>query len=103
MPDKISLFYADWCGHCTRFKPTWDNLKKIFDLHKIQYEEFEADKNENKINENNIMSFPTILINKNNNIYEYNGSRDADGILNEMLPNLQKGGSNSKRYYISYN
>ena len=26
-----TLFYADWCGHCTRFKSTWNAFKKVFD------------------------------------------------------------------------
>ena len=27
---KITLYHADWCGHCKRFKPTWEALKGVF-------------------------------------------------------------------------
>ena len=23
----LILFYADWCGHCSTFKPIWNKLK----------------------------------------------------------------------------
>ena len=25
---KVILFSADWCGHCKKFKPDWEKLKK---------------------------------------------------------------------------
>ena len=27
-PLVIKLFWVDWCGHCQRFKPVWNKLKK---------------------------------------------------------------------------
>ena len=27
---KVILYYADWCGHCTHFKPVWKALKNVF-------------------------------------------------------------------------
>ena len=48
----------------------------------------------------NIQAFPTIKISKNNQIYEYNGERTVDGIINEL--GIQNGGSKSSRFYIKY-
>ena len=25
---KVELYYANWCGHCNRFKPEWEKVKK---------------------------------------------------------------------------
>ena len=99
---KISLFYADWCGHCRTFKPIWDALKKEFVKNNVEYKEYEDSKNEEIIKKEGIDGFPTIKIENDNGVkYEYMGERSADGILNEVLPNLQIGG-NLKKYFIKY-
>lgn len=99
---KITLYYADWCGHCKSFKPTWNALKSIFDKNNIEHAEYMDGKDDKLIKENNIEGFPTIHIQTNNKVYEYQGSREADAILHEVLPNLQKGGSQNNRFYITY-
>ena len=103
MSKKVTLFYADWCGHCKLFEPTWKELKKVFDKSNIKHEEYEDSKDEDVIAENNIQGYPTILIEDNNGKYEYNGGRDADSLLRELI-GLQGGGniSNTKKYKITY-
>ena len=34
---KVTLYYADWCGHCTKFKPTWEGIKQVFKLNNISF------------------------------------------------------------------
>ena len=26
-PINITLFHADWCGHCVNFMPTWESMR----------------------------------------------------------------------------
>ena len=100
---KVSLYYADWCGHCKIFKPTWEVLKKVLDKNNIEHSEFKDGLNNKEIEDANVKGFPTIKITDNygNNI-DYKGDRNIDSILKEILPNLQVGG-NKKRYIINYN
>ena len=76
---ELSLFKADWCGHCKHFKPTWADLKSKYD--KIKYNEYDADVNPDIIKNFNISGFPTIMLKHNNKMIEYNGDRDINSIL----------------------
>jgi len=100
---KITLYHANWCGHCKRFKPTWDALKDVFTKNNVDYEEYEDSKNEDVIENAGVEGFPTIRItDEKGDEYDYNGERSAEGILHELLPNLQMGGKRQKSYKISY-
>lgn len=62
----IKLYYADWCPHCTNFKPKW------FDL-KIKYKNInfiEVDCTNNSPDVDYVKGFPTISIYKNNKFIE---------------------------------
>ena len=105
---KISLFYADWCGHCNSFKPEWEKLKIILPKNNIEFAEYEDSKDSDIINSNNIEGFPTIKIETNEGTFDYDGRRDAESILDTVLPLTQTGGSvnyeyqNKKIYIIKY-
>ena len=98
---KVTLYHANWCGHCKNFLPNWNALTKYFDSHNINYEDFEDQANSEVIQKAGIEGFPTIRINKNGEEYDYMGDRSVDAIINEL--GIQSGGaSNSKRVYIKY-
>ena len=78
---KVELFYAEWCGHCQKFKPEWEKLKKMAGGNGIQCIEYESEKDAQKMEEENIQGFPTIKISVGGKCQEYHGERTAEEIL----------------------
>lgn len=109
---KITLYHANWCGHCKNFLPQWNALTKYFDSNNISHQDFEDQINPLEIEKAGINGFPTIRISKNDKEYDYVGERSVDAIINEVTSNEvtsnevtpQTGGSiiSSKRVYINY-
>ena len=77
------LFYADWCGHCQKFQPVWEHLKKEFTSRGIEHEEHES-KNQAIMDKFDIQGFPTIKIEEEGVVSEYRGTRDPDSILSYL-------------------
>jgi thiol-disulfide isomerase/thioredoxin len=78
---KLFLFKANWCGHCSMFKPTWNTLKNDPQLKtKIDFITFDSEKNKNEIETYNIEGFPTIMLQKNDNMIQYEGQRNLDDL-----------------------
>jgi len=101
---EITLYYADWCGHCRAFKPAWDALKGVFNDHGIKTHEYEADSNKELIKKVGIKGYPTLMINDNGKSYEYSGDRSVDSLLKEMgiVPEQHGGGDYYKQKYLKY-
>ena len=79
---EFTLYYTNWCGYSERFlENVWKDLE--IELYKlsIPYRLVDGDKNENECIKNNIKGFPTILITKNNKVYEYKGKYELADIL----------------------
>lgn len=98
-PIKITLFHANWCGHCTNFMPTWETMKSDETSHKnIDFEEYEEEAigklsdNERSINGRDVRSFgyPTIKINVNDSEYIYEGRRTIDDIYGSILEEIKQ-------------
>ncbi len=95
-PVKITLFHAEWCGHCVDFKPTWGKMKENKEAWKnIDFEEYEAGtlstlpEKTKKVNGEDIIGFPTIKIKIFEKEYNYKGSRDQDDIFEFVLDHLK--------------
>ena len=98
----IILYHWNNCGHCNRFKPTWDALKDIYGNTKQFYDiELTALKEAEQYERFPIISsFPTIhVFPKNSEEYiEYSGTRDIDHLSNFIettVPNKSTSNSNS--------
>lgn len=84
--NKPALFlcYADWCGHCRSFLPTWQRIKKSLQASKdinvveVSYDHMELLPRALQ----NIRGFPTIQIVRNGKVSkEYQGDREHDAIV----------------------
>jgi len=79
--NSFVLFYADWCGHCTRFKPTWNKLKQATTASKINMLETNDESVHKKYN---VQGYPTLRFygGSDKKIIEYSGNRDIHDIAN---------------------
>jgi thiol-disulfide isomerase/thioredoxin len=77
---KVILFKANWCGHCKSFKPIWDIVTKQYDNLDFIVYDFEADSKE--ITNYDISGFPTIIVEKDGDTFEYKDERNADSFNN---------------------
>jgi len=79
---KLVMFYADWCGHCKKLKPVWDEAaadvnKDEKKMIKVNCGEGTAD-DEKIMKKYNVQGYPTIIKFINGKPSEYQGDRDAD-------------------------
>lgn len=82
------LIYADWCGHCQRFKPVFNQIHgKIgssFNCLSINDEQLSKDPRLSRAL--NFKGFPTIkFFDQNGKItHDYNGNRESSQILDHI-------------------
>ena len=88
----LILYFAEWCGHCVAFKPTWDAIKKKLEtnkgIHVIEVENSNI-KYLPKTNQS-IQAFPTIQLIKKGKVKEYTGFRMLDSIISFVNTNMPK-------------
>ena len=82
LDDELLFFYADWCAHCTRFKPEVANFEQT-GMIKITYLNDKTTKSVIK-NEYNIEGYPTIYYvnHTNNKKIPFGGPRTMEGLQN---------------------
>jgi thiol-disulfide isomerase/thioredoxin/Ca2+-binding RTX toxin-like protein len=79
---KLVLFYADWCGHCKKIKPVWDEAADHVnkdDVKMIKVNCGEGSEEDKKIMKKyNIDGYPTIIKFVDGTPSLYRGDRDAN-------------------------
>lgn len=87
---ELMFFYADWCGHCKKAKPEWESVKD--ELHNtliknqrvfcVEYNCSDKTAETAQIlKKYKIDGFPTIKLQYDNTIYEFNEVPTKDNIL----------------------
>ena len=86
----LVLFHADWCGHCKKFMPEWDEVSKEVKnksqdvvLVKVECGKPTENKKHAEIMEKYaVKGYPTILsFDQSGSYREYDGDRSKQGIL----------------------
>ena len=92
----VVQFYANWCGHCQKLAPVYQNLssilKGIVNVAAIEVGDSNSDFAKRMLAQYNIQSFPTVYIfagDKQNPVL-YKGNRDAQSMIQETLNQLVK-------------
>jgi thiol-disulfide isomerase/thioredoxin len=87
---KVILFKAEWCGHCITFKPIWNKIIENKDLiKKFKFITYDADTQKHMFETYKVDAFPTIKIQDDDEVREYDGERTEEeftAFLNKLVP-----------------
>lgn len=84
----LYYFYTTWCPHCKNSSPIWNEFKEevgdTFNDININYIEVDCDKDVDIADKFNVSSYPTIKLEYNNKIVEYDAKPNKE-TLKEFL------------------
>ena len=88
---QLILFYVNWCPHSQTALTTWNVIKQKYSNPKyiISFSETDCDQYEQIASEFNITEYPTILLVKNSNNYEYDSNLSEES-LNLFINTVMK-------------
>lgn len=82
--NSLVFFYAEWCGHCKNFMPTWDALSQMVPSDIINMVKISCVKKQKECNAiKEIKGYPTIMFidMKENKTTTYAGQRNPESII----------------------
>jgi thiol-disulfide isomerase/thioredoxin len=82
----LMFFKADWCGHCTRFKPVWDEFKQECNIKypNVSLKELNIDDEASKplMEKHNVRGFPhVVLTGENTEDVVFNKNRTKEDLI----------------------
>ena len=79
----LYFFYTEWCPHCKKTKPEWEQLKKNYsgnnnvNGYKLNFIEVDCDANPEIADKFKVEGYPTIKLVKGNQIIEFDAKPDV--------------------------
>eukprot|EP00349_Pseudokeronopsis_sp_Brazil_P003227 CAMPEP_0202962658 /NCGR_PEP_ID=MMETSP1396-20130829/6760_1 /ASSEMBLY_ACC=CAM_ASM_000872 /TAXON_ID= /ORGANISM="Pseudokeronopsis sp., Strain Brazil" /LENGTH=446 /DNA_ID=CAMNT_0049683389 /DNA_START=41 /DNA_END=1381 /DNA_ORIENTATION=- len=89
-------FYAPWCGHCKALAPEWEKAASRLASEGVKLGAVDATVHTNLAQTYGIRGFPTIKVfgaGPKSQPVDYNGPREADGIVQYALESLEASGA----------
>eukprot|EP00761_Pharyngomonas_kirbyi_P011963 gb/GECH01011989.1/.p1 GENE.gb/GECH01011989.1/~~gb/GECH01011989.1/.p1 ORF type:complete len:403 (+),score=112.30 gb/GECH01011989.1/:1-1209(+) len=86
-------FFADWCGHCKRFKPQYKKAAEALGG-VVKFGEVNGDEERELMSRYQVQGFPTVKIfpamkeNKKKGVEDYQGPRNARGVVDRVVNEL---------------
>uniref|UniRef100_A0AC34Q5G3 Protein disulfide-isomerase n=2 Tax=Panagrolaimus sp. JU765 TaxID=591449 RepID=A0AC34Q5G3_9BILA len=84
-PIMLVEFYAPWCGHCKNLAPEYEKAAKKLKEHKIPLTKVDATVEKKLAEQFGVSGYPTLKILRFGRRFDYDGPRDAEGIVKYML------------------
>jgi len=99
---NVYYFNAEWCGHCKQFKPIWtDFCNSLKPTDNIITKNVNCESNKDLCSKFNIEGYPTVIIEKDNQIIPYSGPRTVKGLRSALNLSIQS--NNNKIKIFNFN
>lgn len=95
---RFIFVFADWCGHCVRTKPVWENLSATYpkiNEKTVEYRSLNSDDKESRetvqtMKKYNVSAFPFIVLErrKQGDYIIFKGKRDIQSFVSFLEKNI---------------
>lgn len=77
-------FFAPWCGHCKKLAPEYEKAAETLEKKNIFLGSVDCTEQKEVCAKNHVQGYPTLKIFRQGQSFEYQGPRDAEGIIRYM-------------------